>query len=226
MSTYLRHLSGVAALLSWVARWDRRPPVIERRGPWLIVDSLPSQRMALGLPKNRRYGQHPFLGFQQDERAWAERLVFSRAVAISSEDRLALVTRPIQADPSLDEVDLPALAIVLTVDDPRKLEAARATGQLEGRGLWWDESGALQVERGSRLFRVPLQEAGCLDETLSSSETAPHRTFADVITDRLVRTSRQENPGYQGERSSVDPSLRWMLEPFDASRVQSVGNEG
>ncbi len=230
MSQYIRHLTGMAALLSWVARWDRRPSVldrsaIERRGPWILVEGLPSQRVVLGLPRHRRYGRHPFLGFQQDERAWASRLVFARAVAVPSENRLALVTRPIQADASLDEVDLPALAVVLTFDAPEKLEAAQATGVLEGRGLWWDEDGSVQVDRTAHVFRLPVKVASCLDETLTASETAAHRTFADVVARRIDRTNRFENPGYRGERNAVEPSLRWMLEPFDASRVPRVEGE-
>jgi hypothetical protein len=72
------------------------------------------------------------------------------------------------------------------------------------------------------VWRLRVETAPSLEETLNDKECAPHRTFADMVSAKIERTNRVNDPGYRGTQAAVDPRLRWMLEPFDARRVPRV----
>lgn len=217
---YLTHLAGIASLLSWIGRAAPlvNPPTAE--GSWVHVGPVLSRRIVLGLPLRRRYGFHPFLAFQADERVWVDRIQWKRAVHISGTQSLVLVARAFHAEDETT-VDLPAFGVHLEFDDSRKTQAALSTGRLEARSLRFDAAGVAHIGRHAPRSWL-IQTVESWDAVLSDYERKGHRDFAGLVKAQIARTNQEVDPGYRGSRSEVGTELRHLVSPFDRSAISPV----
>lgn len=221
MGNYVQHLTGMALLLGWLARWERLGQTLRFRGPILRLADLPSQRIALGWPKRMDSKSSPFLGFQREEREWMERLQWERAVLVQEEQRVYLVARPQRVDAG-DAVDIPAFAIGIALDHPSKFNLLASYGALEARSVWHDDQekpGTWHVDRGSVMWRIPLDIHETTDGLLRTRDLEQQRDFLDLVRARIERTNYLFDPGFRGQPLAVPEEFRDLVDPFDATKM-------
>lgn len=216
---YLDHLMGLSVLMSWRARWLSLKAPCGLVGPMLVLGSLPSQRFALGFPRQPRYGRHPFLAIQAEEEMFFRRIRWSAAWVDPGALRLVLVTEKVLGDMTSLE-DIPAMGLSIWVDHPAKLQALAAAGRLQARGLWFDEEGA-HVASGKPMASLRLRVLEEGQSPFPPGACAQDRSLADLVADRLARTRGDYLP-YQGGQPAVAGEFRSLVEPFHPDQVPKV----
>ena len=216
---YLDHLMGLSVLLSWRARWLSIKAPCDLKGPMLVLGSLPSQRFALGFPRQPRYGRYPFLAVQPEEEMFFRRIRWASAWLDLQASRLVLATEKVLGDADTLE-DIPAMGFSIWFDHPAKLQALEGVGRIVARSLWFDEEGA-HVASGKPMASLRLSVLGEGQSPFPPGACAQERSLSEMVADRLSRTARDYLP-YQGSQVQVPGEFRELVEPFRPDQVPKV----
>lgn len=246
---YLRHQRGLLHLWTWLDRWskvrgwswagstgvvhpDQR--LTDSSAAFLLGESA-SGRFFLGAPKPHPgvRGTNLFLGVQEEEMPWLERLTWRQAVWDAALGVLWLVSRGIKS-PDTDWPDLPSVAVGITITPPEKLavwtdipSARWNRPRLDLRTVTWSDTGRVQIAR------TPLGDGwgvarGALVDNWPAADRQLTDTLNEVTVRRLQSTSVAVNPGFQGNIPDVPEELRAGLRDiigsFNRSAYKSMGD--
>jgi hypothetical protein len=198
-SDYLEHLSGLAAFMDWVRQNEKQGLRFEFEGSLVRCDARVSRRLAIGLPRSRVFGRHPFLAVQAPEALFLRLLRFGRATVSADARSLRLLAPALPGDGNRLP-DLPALALELSIDSPQKgAELARAN-RLAARSLWFEEQadGSLEPQVGNRdvFWAIPLARQLAAEPMWREGEDAVAFSLQQWIEQRIEATNVYANPGY------------------------------
>lgn len=192
---YLEHMAGIANLLEWIIVNERLGYEFRYEADRIIFDEQVTRRFLIGVPKNKKFGKHPFLAAQKREAVFLRLLNITRAIVREDDPHLHLVISGVQGDGE-NYSDLPPFVISMAFDHPEKASIIAAGGSLDCRGFWIDDNGAAEVGTKAVLWNKPLLAMPADLPLIDEVDHTSGPSFEDIIRMKIDATNVDFDPGF------------------------------
>jgi len=156
-SEYFKNVIGLTNLAGWLSRWYQFEKSFKVTESSILIDGLISGRFALGIPKNKNFGNNIFLAIQPEEMLWFKNITWSHFSVDKENNRLHIVSKRIY---SIHEKapDFPSFSIAILFDAVDKLQFVERQSTLDIRELWYEDNGNIEhISRSASLTSLPVK---------------------------------------------------------------------
>lgn len=192
---YLEHMAGIASLMEWMIANEKLGYHFHFDGERLVCDAQVTRRFLIGVPRSKKFGKYPFLAAQRREAVFLRLLNISRCVIREGDPHLHLIVGAVLGDGS-QYPDLPPFVLSLAFDHTEKAEVIARSAQLDCRGFWLDDNGAIEIGTKAILWNLPLISMPAKATLLDASDHPNGPTFEDLIRLKIEATNVHADPGF------------------------------
>jgi hypothetical protein len=192
---YLEHMAGIANLLEWIIVNERDGYRFVYERDRLVLDEQVTRRFLIGVPKNKKFGQHPFIAAQKREAVFLRLLNITRAIVREGDQHLHLVVSGVRGD-GQDYPDLPPFVLSLGFDHPDKGSIIAESNRLDCRGFWIDDNEQIEIGAKAVLWNKPLLSLPATMQLLDDIDRTEGPSFEDLIRMKIDATNVINDPGF------------------------------
>lgn len=192
---YLEHMAGIANLLEWIIANEKMGYDFQYEDDRVVLNEQITQRFLVGVPKNKKFGRHPFIGAQKREAVFLRLLNITRAIVRERDSHLHLVVSGVKGD-GANYPDLPPFALSLAFDHPEKCGILSQAQSIDCRGFWIDQNDAIEIGSKAILWNKPLLMLPAAAPLLDKIDQTDGPTFSDLIRMKIEATNVSHNPGF------------------------------
>lgn len=193
---YLEHMAGVANLLEWIISNERDGHTFRYEEDRIILDEQITSRFLIGIPRSKKFGQHPFIAAQKREAVFLRLLNITRAIVRDEDSSLHLVVSGIRGD-GQDYPDLPPFVLSLGFDHPEKGSIMAQSNSLDCRGFWIDDNQNVEIGSKDVVWNKPLLTLPKNTQLIDDIDRTDGPSFQDLIRMKIDATNVLNNPGWR-----------------------------
>lgn len=157
---YYSQVIGVTRFFKWLSDLSNGEQKASSHKNIITLDDSISQRFGLALLRKQIRGKWynvPSLVAQKPEVDWLNTIVWSKAIVRDKDRRLYLITKSVEANGTLSDMD--AFAIAITVSDYKKLTVLFGDSILDKISCnhMWSDGEGIRINTKRSLFSIPIE---------------------------------------------------------------------
>ena len=195
--TYLEHLSGMAALVEWLAEGKRAGIDFDVTPTAVSIPNRASNRFCLGVPRSRRWGRHPFIAVQRREALFFKLLKIARAVIVRGDNKIHFITKAVRGDQE-NYPDIPPFVISVSMDSHDKTAMLSSAKSIQCRGFWFNDMGEIEISIKAVFWSVPISVVEKGAPLLTAADMSEGPSLSELVRMKIESTNVGSNPGYRG----------------------------
>lgn len=197
---YILHCSGIHCFSEWSEEQKFKcvSPIIKDN--IIYLHTLFSNKLAIGINKNKKYNSKPFIAIQPKEATWFSMIQWDRIVLRERDLHLYFITKEILGDEQSFE-KIPSFAVAISFDVIEKIELIKNISKIHGREYRLNEDNLISVNFNSYLFELPIYLKSYDEPILQKTEYV--KTLYNKEKD-LISKYKSNIPTFQGEIPKIE----------------------
>lgn len=208
---YIKHSTGLFAFFSWLEKqknFGMNSKIIKQS---VYCHPMVSKYFSIGIAKNKKYSNIPFIAIQPQETAWMKLIQWDRIAIRKNDMHVYFISKFIKGD-KINYPDLPPFVFGLSLDHIDKLNLLfdNKIKRLDGREYYL-ENNKIMVNYHTKVFNLPVFKLLPNEPYLEESEVAT--SYLDIMHEKeneLQAKYSDYRPDFEGEVIQNDESTKLL----------------